>query len=540
MEIMYEELKFEITFELENEESKTIKDETKKNTSDSEKFLTRPNKNASVKKNCLREAIKKSCETEMLTEIPTSQNKTDDIPKSTFPDGREDNGNIKVNTIPLACNKRAKTIDKPEKIVYKKCQLCKVNIDETKWSVHVNGKKHKRKTKFSNLLQKDFEKNKKLTTAVENEFSNLSEKSETDSETNSECNEKLKLENVLLNSSNNCCPHDLEEDNDFQISTKKKKRKNKKIFSEKLNISEQIETQSYPLKLDDSCNKIIINKMKNETDSSINKDCNITKKSWTTKLEEKCLADRRNSSNILNGPSHLKPEGYFPLSIAIYDIKLCCLKNHHQNLFHNCPEEIICVKQKRNAEWIPIRDTPKNNEIFKSYKLCNFFPRCPRENKCNFAHSTEEQTVWNAIKKGKFSHENFVEKHQSIYIQKESTLKKIVHEYKGGLIWACKSCFELKNTIRGVNLNDKKCTSSHDSHQLGRNTIIVIHQRTDDKSFTPIYLPSKSSILEICSELKFCTNKSCCRRPHSNLEYDVWKYIINKNLTTEEFFDQVN
>ena len=239
---------------------------------------------------------------------------------------------------------------------------------------------------------------------------------------------------------------------------------------------------------------------------------------------------------VIKGSKQVAQRYIFPLKDS-HKYRLACQKcldlidnEGHYNLKqfnHTCAENMLIVQPKGSNTWTHVREriNPRN---VGNYIRCRFFGSnvpCSSQDMCMYAHSDEEQFLWNLEKDGHFNITEFILQNKSPATQRCFTVEDVFRKHPGWFQFLCRACFYAQPCRISVQDKANPNLCSQHSHQWSDN-VLLIHVNLQ-RSITAIAerpFKHKGAFYLLCHKMQFCVRQAQtkCNFAHSMVERDIW------------------
>ncbi|KAM3620780.1 uncharacterized protein V6R79_001830 [Siganus canaliculatus] len=230
--------------------------------------------------------------------------------------------------------------------------------------------------------------------------------------------------------------------------------------------------------------------------------------------------------------------------LTILDLKAVCdvcsdkqkeITYRVKSVSHKCVRNLLLAKIKTSQEWRPVSDRPTSGFFGRNvlYQKCNFFVEdfgCQQHGqRCTYARSDEEATVWNYARDRGLDKEDLVRlitESEKISVTPESAAETILHTFSGQFIELCKDCFH------GCpqKLTGKKWNSTCSAEAAHPWTPVLVYHLSESREkhiYSQVRPLPKNCKFEYCSHVR--QGKPCwhqaghCQSAQSEVEMAVWK-----------------
>ncbi|XP_042261546.1 helicase with zinc finger domain 2 isoform X1 [Thunnus maccoyii] len=235
---------------------------------------------------------------------------------------------------------------------------------------------------------------------------------------------------------------------------------------------------------------------------------------------------------------------------------LCSFKENEitytvKSVSHKCSRNQLLVKAKASNQWRPVSQRPTcgNFGLNVLYKVCNFYVEgsgCTQHGeKCTYARSCEEATVWNYIREKKIDKDELIRlvtESEHILETPESAAESILQEFSGEFIELCKDCFHDRPQKLTTKRWNATC-SADEAHTW--NPVLVYHLSENSRKhiYNQVRPLPKNCQFKYCSHVR--EGKPCwhqaghCSSAQSEVEMAVWK-AEQSGLTVRPHLLQLN
>ncbi|KAM3878008.1 3'-5' exoribonuclease HELZ2 [Diretmus argenteus] len=219
---------------------------------------------------------------------------------------------------------------------------------------------------------------------------------------------------------------------------------------------------------------------------------------------------------------------------------LCSVKEKEvtytiQTVSHQCSRDLLLAKAKAASQWRPVSPRPTFGKYGKNvlYQVCMFFEEgfgCKRDGqKCTFARSYEEATVWNFVRGMKIDNDTLI----TLITEPEpnstppgNVAESIFQKFSGEFLELCKECF----LDKPQKISAKRWTDTCSADAAHAWNPILVHHLSESPGKVQYNqvrpLPQDGQTFEYCSHVvqgKPCWHEAGqCHRAHSEVEKAVW------------------
>ncbi|KAM6980681.1 3'-5' exoribonuclease HELZ2-like [Aplochiton taeniatus] len=231
------------------------------------------------------------------------------------------------------------------------------------------------------------------------------------------------------------------------------------------------------------------------------------------------------------------------LSLAL-DLKtvctVCSVKENEitymvKTVNHQCSRDMLLAKVCGNSKWRPISHRPGSKQPGRNcrYQVCMFFVEgsgCTKDQeKCTFARSHEEATVWNFEKDQSFPRNTLltvVSESETEVEQQGKTAENILNDHSGEFLELCKDCFH--DSPPKITVKRWNSTCSADKAHTWSPVLVHHFSESGGKEVYNQVRPLPLNCgFEFCGHVQ--QGMPCwhghtqCQSAHSEVEMAVWK-----------------
>ncbi|XP_021424185.2 helicase with zinc finger domain 2 isoform X1 [Oncorhynchus mykiss] len=210
---------------------------------------------------------------------------------------------------------------------------------------------------------------------------------------------------------------------------------------------------------------------------------------------------------------------------------------------HQCSRELLLAKGKGTSKWRPVSCRPKFTNP-SQYNVCWYFVEgsgCSKHrNRCTFARSLEEATMWNFLKHQKIDHSTLIRlitQSERIAVQQQNPAEKIITEFSGEFQELCQDCFcGTPTKITGKRWNN---TCSADTAHVW--SPVLVHHLAENQG-KEVY--NQIRPLPPVFPFQYCNyfmqgmpcwhGPSQCQLLHSEVELAVWRAEAHGEWSRQE------
>ena len=213
---------------------------------------------------------------------------------------------------------------------------------------------------------------------------------------------------------------------------------------------------------------------------------------------------------------------------------------------HKCLQDVLALQRSPGCPWFKVRERRNHRHFYGSYVLCvhmNSEPPRPckfGDEKCSFAHTTEEQVLWTLEKDGKFNITEFIlTNRDTTSVPQGYSPEELFIKHPGEFKFICMQCFfpgagqprMLTQEFSGSGVCGGRSHAWADSKLLAH-----IQPNGYVNPIGPKPFSHKTAYFKLCHKLQYCP-KRCghgCVHAHSFPERDVFMLERDMDISREE------